>query len=209
VTCPLCESDRSAPFAEAFKRRFFRCSTCALTFVDRAQIPSEADEKARYALHRNDAANPGYAAFLYRAVDALLTAVAPPARGLDFGSGPNPVLARMLGKAGFEVTTFDRFFAPRRPPAGTKFDFVTCIETAEHFHVPALEFKLITSILKPGGVLVVSTELLEDDAAFAKWRYARDFTHVCFYKKQTMEWIAGRFGWNANHHARNIEVFRS
>lgn len=207
MTCPLCGLAGAAPFASAHNRRFFRCAACGLTFADRAGFPNAEAEEARYRLHENRADDPGYISFLGRVVEQIASDFERGAKGLDYGSGPNPVLAQILRERGFDITVYDRFFAPPKPPAGTRFDFVTCVETAEHFHEPATEFAAIAAMLEPGGMLVVSTELLDDDTRFADWHYVRDFTHVCFYKRETMEWIAGRFGWRAKYPGSNIVVF--
>jgi hypothetical protein len=59
----------------------------------------------------------------------------------------------------------------------------------------ACHARLIGPALRPGGWLGMMTEILGDDAGFPGWRYARDPTHVCFYRPETFRWIARRYGW--------------
>ena len=40
------------------------------------------------------------------------------------------------------------------------------------------------------------TEIQTEDSRFAGWWYVRDITHVCFYRHETMAWIAANFGWH-------------
>ena len=48
------------------------------------------------------------------------------------------------------------------------------------------------SLLKPGGLLAVMTQLV-DGVDFRGWHYKDDATHAGFYSGATLEWIARRF----------------
>ena len=52
------------------------------------------------------------------------------------------------------------------------------------------------------------TEMPDDWAGFPEWRYHRDPTHVAFYTRRTMRWIAARHGWQATFPRRNVVLFR-
>jgi SAM-dependent methyltransferase len=179
-----------------------------LTFLSPELRPDEEAERAHYATHENDAADPRYRAFLDRLAAPLAERLAPGAEGLDFGAGPAPALAEMLRERGFGVRVYDPFFAPDEEALRQTYDFIACSETAEHFFDPAAEFARLDALLRPGGWLGVMTEMLEDDATFTGWRYARDPTHVCFYRAETMRWIAERFGWSLHSPARNVTLFQ-
>src|SRR5690606_16571280 len=113
---------------------------------------------------------------------------------LDYGSGPGPALADMLGARGFHVNLYDPFFAPDADALDRRYDFITCTETVEHFFHPADEFERLDGMLRPGGWLGIMTEVYREHVPFAQWRYARDPTHACFYRPETMAWIANHFG---------------
>jgi Methyltransferase domain len=208
AACPLCRSADVRPFARAHGRRYFGCDVCGLVFMAPADRPDAAAERAHYATHENDPAEAGYRAFLARLAAPLAERLPPGAHGLDYGSGPGPALAMMLRERGFAVEIYDPFFAPDASVLARSYDFVTCTETAEHFFSPADEFSRLNAMLRPGGWLGVMTEVLDDGRAFGEWRYARDPTHVCFYRPRTLEWIAARHGWALERPHRNVALFR-
>lgn len=172
-------------------------------------FPSHETELSIYALHENDEQDPRYRAFLDRLAVPLIERLPAGARGLDYGSGPGPALAAMLRERGFETAIYDPFFAPDRSVLENRYDFVTCTETAEHFHDPAAEFARLAHLLAPGGWLGVMTQVIPPDRPFLEWHYVRDPTHVCFYADRTFEWIAGHHGWQLERPAPNVALLQS
>lgn len=207
LACPLCATARARPFASVKGRIFWRCPACLLTFLQPDQRRTAAQERAEYALHENDPADSRYRAFLSRCTDPLLAHLESGAEGLDFGCGPGPTVSVMLAERGLTVRDYDPFFRPDRSALQRDYDFIVCTETAEHFHRPAREFALLDRLLRPGGRLALMTGLLTDDEAFAGWRYIQEASHVTFYRRETMDWIAARFGWAAEYPARDVILF--
>lgn len=205
--CPLCLNARSSRVASAHGRRFFRCPACALTFVHPDDRPSPAAEVAHYRTHENAVDDPRYRSFLSRLAEPLIERLPAGASGLDYGSGPAPALAQMLTERGFPTAAFDPFFAPDAALLGGAYDFVTCTETAEHFHYPAAEFARLAGLVRQPGIVAVMTEILDEAPDIPRWRYARDPTHVCFYDGLTMAWIADRFGWRLERPHRTVALF--
>lgn len=205
--CPLCRDSSTRPLASAHGRDYFECDVCGLSFVDPVQRPTPDAERARYETHRNDADDAGYREFLARLMEPLLERVPAGARGLDYGSGPGPALSRMLTDAGRPTVDYDPFFAADPAPLDATYDFVTCSETVEHFHDPATELERIDRLLAPGGWLGVMTTMRDDARPFADWWYVRDFTHVCFYRPRTMQWIAEARGWTLDLPRLNVALF--
>jgi hypothetical protein len=205
--CPLCRASSSRVFAELRGSTYFRCGVCALTYGAPADHPSPEQELLRYAIHQNDPADPRYRAYLAPLAEALAPSLAPGAEGLDYGSGPGPALPLMLEERGFRVALYDPFFAPDATVLTRQYDFITCSETAEHFAHPAEEFARFDRLLRPRGWLGVMTQLLEEDTDFARWHYARDVTHLCFYTPQTMTWIAERYGWSLAFPHQRVVLF--
>ena len=183
--CPLCgNSGLQKAFSALRAQEYDRCPTCALRFLDPAHHPDRETERVHYALHENDIDDQRYRAFLSRLADPLLAELPPGSSGLDYGSGPGPALAAMLREAGHRVALYDPLFAPDRGVLQATYDFVTCTETAEHFHDPALEFARLDALLRPGGLLGLMTVFQNDDTRFAGWHYRRDPTHVVFYPEE-------------------------
>lgn len=175
-----------------------------------ADRPDAAAERAHYATHENDAEDARYRAFLDRLARPLAARLAPGAEGLDVGCGPAPALAAMLTARGFPTAVYDPLFAPDVHPLKRTYAFVTCTETAEHFHRPARDWARLFALVRPGGVLAVMTEVLDEarDAPerFAAWRYARDPTHTAFYRPQTFVWLARRAGWGLCRPERHVAL---
>lgn len=171
------------------------------------RLPADA-EVAHYRTHRNDAYDPGYRAFLSRLADPLVERLPPGAEGLDYGSGTARPLEIMLGEQGFRMASFDPFFHPSYDLLDRTYQFITCTETAEHFHESGREFSRLDGMLLPGGWLGVMTEVLQPDQDFSTWWYPRDPTHVSFYRPATLAWIAERYRWQAEYPHRNVVLFR-
>ena len=193
MNCPLCQSQAIAHFHKDKKRSYLRCFNCFLIFVPEEFLPPATLEKNRYLQHENTFENKGYVKFLWQFLDPLLERILPGSNGLDFGSGPNPVLAKLLEESGYKMKTYDPFFSPELPAFEQHFDFLTCVETAEHFFSPLQEWQRICGLIKPGGWIGVKTEMVLQKTDFATWHYKNDFTHVCFYAKESFDWIAERF----------------
>jgi SAM-dependent methyltransferase len=190
--CPLCQAAGHLTTVRGDDdRRYHRCDSCSLIFVDPAHHLSPAAEKAFYRTHENSIDNAGYVRFLNRIVDPMLAHLAPGMRGLDYGSGPGPTLSRLLRRQGIACDDYDPFFAdhPPRPP----YDFIFSTECFEHFHHPAKEIERIHALLKPGAPLAIMTERWTSLEAFARWHYTRDPTHVCFFHAGTIDFICRRF----------------
>lgn len=189
-------------------RDYWRCDACEATFVPPSQRPAVADERAEYLLHRNDADDPAYRAFLARLAEPLLSRLAPGSAGLDHGCGPAPALAAMLEAAGHVMRVWDPLFAPDPAALTHTYDFITCTEVVEHFHDPAAEFARFDRMLRPGGWLGVMTCFQTDDDRFARWHYRRDPTHVVFYREATFRHIAAGLGWVCEIPRKDVVLMR-
>ncbi len=176
--------------------------------MEPADRPGPAAERARYETHENDPADPRYRAFLDRLAVPLASRLPPGARGLDYGSGPGPTLALMLGERGFPTRNWDPFFAPDPAPLADRYDFVTVTETAEHFFDPRGEFLRLAGILRPGGWIGVMTDPVPEDTPLEAWYYLRDPTHVSLYREETFRWIARLLGAALERPERRVALFR-
>lgn len=207
--CPLC-SNAAPPIPPVWDRPLFDCPVCRLVFVDPAAHLGPEEERARYATHQNSAEDQGYRDFLDRLALPLIERLAPGAEGLDFGAGPGPVLAQMLTESGFPTSAWDPYFTPDPTLLERQWDFVACTEVVEHLHDPAETFAVLDRILAPGGLLGVMTTVLTPEVTLDDWWYARDPTHVVFYRPETLEWIARRRGWALERpeNSPNVSFFR-
>ena len=205
--CPLCYSKAPRHFTTIDNKQYWRCDLCCLTFLSPNHHLDDTAEIARYHLHQNDPADSRYRKFLSRLSNHLVPRLSHNAEGLDYGCGPGPTLSVMLEELDFRMNIYDPFFAPQIDVLERTYDFITCTETVEHFYQPGAEFQKFDGLLRRTGWLAVMTEILGNDADFATWWYHREPTHVCFYKRETMVWIATQYTWKVEHPRKNVTLF--
>ena len=194
-TCPLCQS-KSTFFCDKPKHLFYKCDTCEGIFRPKHTFLTAEAEKEHYEKHNNDVFDERYQAFVSPIVEAILHDFSPETKGLDFGSGTGPVIAKMLTDKGFQVQNYDLFFANDLALLNQKYDYVSCCEVMEHFHQPYKEFEVLKCLLLPKGKLYCKTEIFNNQKPFENWYYKDDFTHVFIYQTKTLEWIKSEFSFS-------------
>lgn len=205
LNCLVCGCDAtSVLLVDRDNKAYHRCSVCYATFLDPSCFLTSAAEYAHYLTHENDVNDAGYRTYLSKLAGPLLARLEPASSGLDYGCGPAPALADMMREAGHNMSVFDPFFETDRSALARTYDFVTCTETAEHFHRPEAEFKRLSGLLKPGGVLAVMTIFQTDDARFENWRYRHDPTHVVFYREHTFAALAHKLEMQCEIFAKDV-----
>lgn len=205
--CPLCGRSGREKVDAAFGRTLWLCDECLLLAVAPADRPGREAERRRYELHHNAIEDAGYVAFLERLLDPVAELLTPGARGLDFGCGPQPVLAELARRRGFACDTYDPLFHPDPPQA--PYRYVLASEVFEHLHEPAREIERLVALVAPGGILGVMTERWRSREQLPSWTYLSDPTHVCFFHDRTMAWIAGAHGLEiVAGDAERVTVFR-
>ena len=191
-TCPLCNSTATLS-CEKPKHLFYKCDSCDGIFRPKHSFLTAEEEKAHYEKHNNDVFDERYQNFVSPIVNAILQDFTSEAKGLDFGSGTGPVIAKMLTDKGYQVQNYDLFFANEPSLLQEKYDYVSCCEVMEHFHQPYKEFELLKSLLLPKGKLYCKTAIYHNQTPFENWYYKDDFTHVFIYQPKTLEWIKNEF----------------
>ncbi len=207
--CPLCESAAIGWHARTLDRDYLHCRICDLAWMSPEHWLDRDAERAYYSTHENSPSDSSYRRFLSRLAAPLMARLPARARGLDYGSGPGPTLSVMLEEQGFPTAVYDPYFSPDTRVLDTRYDFVTCSETAEHFHAPGLEFARLRGLLKPGGRLGLMTGFRPELPVFARWHYLRDPTHICLYSRRSLAWIGDRFDWSLEIPAENVAIFRT
>jgi hypothetical protein len=193
--CKVCNSNTTIISHPKFGDYYY-CENCE--FIAKRDLNKlDKGEKLRYCKHNNSIENKGYVDYLYKFIEvAVLPYVGDGRQGLDFGSGPSPVLAMLLEKKqNFRMDIYDYFFSPIKIYIGKKYDLVTSTEVVEHLNDPLQYFDLFSRLLKSNGILVLMTQFHKNDKDhFFKWPYIRDKSHVSFYTLKTMEYIAAKVG---------------
>ncbi len=206
--CPLCHSVKTNFFTNAMDRNYFLCSSCKLTFVPKEFFLSKSEEKKRYDLHENSIEDVGYVTFLSEISLAITSRITPPSYGLDFGSGPTPVLAEILRQKDFDIKIYDLFYSQNKDVLNASYDFVCLSEVAEHFYKPALEFKNLIKLLNPKGYLFITTACTDTIINFENWYYQKDETHVCFYASESMQYIANKHSLSLEKASEKLFIFQ-
>jgi hypothetical protein len=193
LACPLCESNSSSVYYESPQSKtYYHCNGCDLRFLHPDHRLNAEDEKVRYQSHNNSESNPhfdDYLNFLNPIINLIQQNHFQSSIGLDFGSGPNPVLANRLRTLGYRMNTYDPYFSTDRSVLNQKYQFITCTEVAEHFYHPRYEFETLKTLLNSGGCIAIMTHLYTPKIDFKNWYYLRDQTHVVFYSEKTFNWI--------------------
>ena len=192
--CPLCGSLETGIFHRDRYRDYYACKICGMVHVPFVYHLSADKQKHRYDLHHNDPSDKGYRRFLSKLVDPLVERLENGAEGLDYGSGPQPVLADMFSEKGYRMEIYDLYYAGNREVLTRQYDFLTCCETMEHFSEPKKEWEQFLAMVKKGGWIAIMTQMLEDTDDFARWHYINDETHVCFFSEKSFEWLGRKYG---------------
>ena len=195
MCCPICNSINLKTLANR-RRKFFRCDSCFFIWADPAEWPPDESARKRYLLHNNEGDE--YKSYILKIITNALAAASafprpeggPIKKILDYGSGPNPLASVLLREMGYEVHSYDPFFADEKPLAET-FDLGISIEAAEHFKNPLDDFAVFSGALKKGAAAFVQTSIAPiEDNAFLSWWYAEDITHISFYSEKSLCVIA-------------------
>lgn len=192
-TCPLCHNIETAHYHRDSRRSYVQCVRCQLVFVASTYHLSSAAEKAEYEQHRNSIDDPGYRRFLGRLAAPLVERVKPGSRGLDFGCGPGPALAHILQEAGLQIALYDLYYYPDTAVFSASYDFICATEVIEHLGQPRRELDRLWQLLTRGGTLAIMTKLVISPERFAHWHYIRDPTHIAFFSRTTMQWLAAKY----------------
>lgn len=194
--CVLCSSDTKKIHHPKIITYHY-CSNCELIAKDEEDIISKEEELNIYNNHENSIEDPRYVGYFYNFLnDAVFPYVKNGKQGLDFGSGPSPVLAQILERNhDYKIEIYDLFYAPEKVYKGKKYDLVTSTEVVEHLKNPLEYFKLFSKLLKPEGILSIMTLFHKnDESTFLDWHYIRDWSHISFYTPKTMEYLAKEAG---------------
>jgi len=191
-TCPLC-GGKGSEFYQYKKKHYLQCQHCYGIFMDPALIPDSDSEKTRYEEHNNDTEDQGYQNFVSPITTAILNDFTPAHTGLDFGAGTAPVISKILQDHQFQIKQYDPFFHNYPEHLKHQYDYIACCEVMEHFYHPFREFKLLKSLLRPGGKLYCMTDLYDKSIDFHAWYYKNDQTHVFIYHRETIHWIRDTF----------------
>jgi hypothetical protein len=192
--CLICNHITQSFIHPKSKITFHYCPNCEYIFKDQSAYPSLIEAKLNYEKHNNSILSKDYVDYLKRFVDGALIPFLciKNASGLDFGSGPQVVLAEILKQDyGFNTAYYDPVFAPDLMFQQNQYDFIVSTEVFEHFVNPLQELIKLKELVVPGGVIAIMTLFHHSDREmFLKWWYIRDITHLGFFNIKTFQTLA-------------------
>jgi hypothetical protein len=194
--CPICHTRLLPLNPPADERAYRSCPNCQWITLDKSWVPSLEKQKERYLQHENSLGNPGYVEMFEGFIKACVEPfVSKGGKILDYGCGPEPVLADLLTKRGHAVDIYDLFFNPDETHKTKKYNLIILAEVLEHLENPLVELRTLSERLEPQGVISIMTLFHPNDPeTFFKWWYRRDITHVSFYTLKTLQEIVRVLG---------------
>jgi SAM-dependent methyltransferase len=199
--CKICNSRTNRierHFRKRAESRFYRhCPECDFVSLEEQHIITSEEEFEVYERHENSINDPRYVEFFMKFIDdAIIDHIEPnEIECLDFGSGPEPVLAELLeNKFGWQVDIYDKFYSREKVYKDNTYDLITSTEVAEHLDDPLHYFRLFKRLLRPDGLLSIMTLFHPGSNDFANWFYINDPTHISFFSEKTMEVISEIIG---------------
>jgi SAM-dependent methyltransferase len=208
LRCPVCGADRTSPvYVSKNGYPIVRCDDCRLVFTDarNAPPPSELyptfDQSDTPALRGVRAA---LSIFRRQRATFVRSIAAPPARVLDYGCG-NGSFAAYMAHAGYESVGLEPFSLGTTARSGKltlvrapldqaaeelgTFDVITLWHVLEHVPRPVEVLSKLTTMLNPGGALVISVPNLESlqGALFGpSWFHLDPPRHLIHFDRQTL-----------------------
>jgi len=192
ISCKICSKNTHPIYDAQYEQNYFYCPRCEFIFLDESKVISSKQEKKEYGFHENSFENKGYVNMFREFIDKAIRPHKPQIKtALDFGSGPGPVLSELLKQEGFDTDIYDKHFSVQEVYLNKKYDLITSTEVFEHLEDPLSTLKLLKAHLNKNGILAIMTLFHpQDEAAFKKWWYRRDSTHISFYTPKTFKHMA-------------------
>jgi len=192
--CRLCHNTMTF-FAHERKRDYYRCSFCDSIQMDHNAIISYEMEKHRYDQHNNDIHDLGYQAFVSPITDYIFKHYTKDQKGLDFGAGPGPVIAKMLRGRQYDIVLYDPYFHQNDDVLKQTYDYIIACEVIEHFNQAHHAFQQLKTLTDEKTEWIFMTQIYEDSIDFSTWHYKNDETHVIFYTKKTLAYLKTLYNW--------------
>lgn len=177
---------------------YYRCAACEFAFTD--HFDGWTPDDFRCHVYNDDYGlfDPNFADVRPHKTAKRVAGIArdKQTRILDYGCGNGRTMA-LLREAGYRhVVGFDPYHANPQEPQGGPFDFVICVEVAEHTTRPLQLFADLARFIAPHGVILLSTR----DFSEVKGRWVDDWYvaprngHVSFYTQRTLKLLAASVG---------------
>lgn len=194
--CKICGFETES-FRHSKLGRYHHCKNCEFIFKDSEDFISDLEAFDIYETHQNSIDDEKYVLYFKNFIDeAVWPFIGECKRALDFGSGPQPVLAYVMKKDyGIKMDLYDLFYAPDEAYKNKKYDLITSTEVIEHLSNPFECLQHFYDLLNEGGILSLMTQFHSNEiSSFINWHYMRDRSHISFFRLKTFEILAKQIG---------------
>jgi hypothetical protein len=194
--CKICQSSTKSIIDTKKELIYYRCDICGFIYLDDTYMVDKVQEKKQYDQHNNSLENEGYVQMFEDLIDLSIEPYRENIQTvLEFGSGPEPVLAELLERRALEVDIYDLYYSSQKIYEGKKYDLITSTEVFEHLEKPLEVLGLLVKNLHENAYVVLMTKFPpKGDNEFLAWWYRRDPTHISFFTPKSFEVIAERVG---------------
>jgi len=211
MKCLTCNTITESFEDTELAKHYHHCLTCQLIFLDKKYFVTNQNEKKQYDHHNNSLEDIGYVNMFENFLDFFWEDIKKDTTtALDFGSGPEPVLAELIKRRDLHVEHYDKFYQTDKIYENKKFDLITSTEVFEHLENPKSILKLFAKHLNDNGTIALMTLFHTNKREdFLKWWYRRDPTHITFFTPTSIEVLAKECGLKVvKHDSKRVIVLK-
>ncbi len=126
---------------------------------------------------------------------------------LDYGSGMG-VMSSILRSKLWNSTSYDPYSEGSTTKPSGYFDLITAIEVVEHSLNVEETFKDMLKYLKPGGIIIFSTQLAKPEYTIDWWYIGARNGHINIQSEKSLKLIAKNCGMYFTSLSDNIHIFQ-
>lgn len=203
LTCIACQSDHIESLSARYPQDLVRCADCGLHYFE--SIPSDVELTAHYSHYPVIHQVPEITITRYQQILSKLEPFKKTGKILDIGCGEGFFLQEALCN-GWEAhgTEFADMYIPlceskgirmqqgqldvRKYPEGS-FDVITWFEVIEHINYPMVELANIHKLLRPGGMVYVTTPNFNSLSRYllkGNWSMIEYPGHLAYYSPKSL-----------------------
>ena len=186
--CLVCHAD-TQHFYQDKKRSYFHCAECGYICSDpNSHLPQhvflqrfENDKFKQQKEHAN---------FIATVITEVQKAQSQRLNILNYGQALSSEWVKKITESGHQFYQVNPFAEVDSNALKQKYDVIINYRVVEHFANPKRDWLLQSRLLKPGGWMIIDTQLLHEPNSFSTWHFISDPTRISFYQTQTLSYLA-------------------
>ena len=104
MNCKICTNKTRSILDKQFEVTYYQCLSCNFLFIEPNRLPKKEEELNVYLQHENSLECEGYVNMFRKFINQAIKPYCKGKSVLDFGSGPEPVLAHLMKAAHIILT---------------------------------------------------------------------------------------------------------